>query len=106
MNEILKLSDDLTLKIESKYYEAESETEYIFSVEEKSTGINGTQTIIVKEFEHIDFKNQEILDASLSDVYNSLEDFWKKYKDISDLQKLGDVIYLLPFVLSRFGIKN
>ncbi|WP_303921317.1 hypothetical protein [Treponema berlinense] len=97
----LKLSDDLTLTVD-RHSEGITETEYVFTVEEKSTGKTGTQTIKIKEFEHVDFKNYDILEASSKE---SLESFWKSYKDISNLNELGEIAYLIPYVLSKFGIK-
>lgn len=97
----LKLSDDLTVKID-RQSDGLTETSYVFTVEEKSTGKLGSQTIKINEFEHVDFKNLDILDASSKE---SLEAFWKSYKDISNLNELGEIAYLIPFVLSRFGIK-
>lgn len=50
-----KLSNDLTVTFEMKSNGLE--TDYVFCVEEKSTGKRGFQTIHINEFEHIDFKN-------------------------------------------------
>ena len=97
----LKLSDDLTLTVDRRS-DGITETEYVFTVEEKATGKSGTQTIKIKEFEHVDFKNYDILEASSKE---SLESFWKSYKDISNLNELGEIAYLIPYVLSKFGIK-
>ena len=97
----LKLSDDLTIKIDKQASDI-TETSYVFTVEEKSTGKKGSQTVKINEFEHVDFKNLDFLKASSKE---SLEAFWKSYKDISGLNELGEIAYLIPFVLSRFGIK-
>ena len=98
----LKLSDDLLIKVDIKSDNG-TRTDYVFTVEEKSTGKTGTQTIKTDDFEHVDFKNLEILSEVSKE---SLSAFWKSYKDISDLDKLGEATYLIPFVLSRFGIKD
>ena len=97
----LKLSDDLMITIDRES-DGVTETSYVFTVKEISTGKSGTQTVKINEFEHIDFKNLDILNAASKD---SLEVFWKSYKDISNLNELGEIAYLIPFVLSRFGIK-
>ena len=94
-----KLSDDLTVTFEMKSNGVT--TNYIFYVEEKSTGKRGSQTIQINEFEHVDFKNQTILEAATK---NALNTFWDSYKSISDLDTLGEAAFLLPFVLARFGI--
>lgn len=95
-----KLSDDLTVTFEMK--SDGLATNYVFYVEEMSTGKHGFQTIRIDEFEHIDFKNQMILEATAK---NALNAFWDSYKSISDLSALGEAALLLPFVLARFGIK-
>jgi len=96
----LNLSDDLTVTFETKSNGLERD--YIFYVEEKSTGKHGFQTIHIDEFEHVDFKNQMFIEAAAK---NSVNAFWDSYKSISDLDTLGEGASLLPFVLARFGIK-
>ena len=95
----LQLSDDLFIKVERE--NCFTETKYTFEVNEKSTGKKGTQIITVTEFDHIDFKNDDMINAALK---ASLEEFWKSYKTIANLDELGEIAYLIPYVLSRFGI--
>lgn len=97
----LNLSDDLSVNVDRES-DGLTETCYKFTVQEKSTGKSGVQTVKIGEFEHIDFKNIDMLNAA---VKNSLEAFWKSYKDIANLNEVGEIAYLIPFVLARFGIK-
>ena len=95
-----KLSDDLTVTFEMETDGFKKD--YVFCVEEKSTGKRGSQTIRIDEFEHVDFKNQIFLETAAK---KALDTFWDSYKSISDLDTLGEAAFLLPFVLARFGIK-
>lgn len=97
----LSLSEDLTVKIDEENIDV-TKRKYVFTLEQKSTGKLGTQTIVIDKAEHVDFKNCDILNSTAID---SLSNFWKSYNEISNLNDLGEKAYLLPFVLAKFGIK-